>query len=142
VNDDVNWARTLVTALEKSAADTVDLAHLLAPAVRIERALLRAVRLRFLPWSDTGIESDVWFSPLVESRASGAIVLQRQVARTLQPLTELYERIRVHVLAGNAMRLVVSAHIAQVHFDRAGSQIERISPAGHAVIGLPKRQVV
>src|SRR5262245_14691442 len=47
----------------------VDLARYLSLAAWIEPALLRKARLTFLPRSDAGLEADLWFSPLVQSRS-------------------------------------------------------------------------
>jgi hypothetical protein len=45
-------------------------------AARVEPELLRALRLKGCPRTGAGVEADLWFSPIVESRSSDAIVLQ------------------------------------------------------------------
>lgn len=63
--------------------DSVRLATLLAPALRIDVTLLRNMRMRYLPRSDAGLESALWFSDLVVSRSVRAISFPPGVARLL-----------------------------------------------------------
>lgn len=65
-----------------------ELARLVAFAARVEPQLLRAMRLRFLPSSDAGLEADLWFSPVVESRTPSGFVFERGAAEAL--LRDLY----------------------------------------------------
>ena len=57
--------RDLVDQIEARSPTLYRLALVLAPALRVEPLLLRNARLHFLPQSDAGLESDLWFSPLV-----------------------------------------------------------------------------
>ena len=58
------YAEALLASLKSGQPEVVQLAMYLSPAARIEPALLRMARLEFLPASDAGLESDLWFSPL------------------------------------------------------------------------------
>lgn len=53
------------------------LAELVAPAVQVEPALLRAQRLACLPQSGADVEADLWFSEGVAKRTVGGITLGR-----------------------------------------------------------------
>jgi hypothetical protein len=70
--------------LEIEAPDVVRLARLVSLAVRVERHLLRRLRLELLPGVDVGSEADLWFSSLVESRGSGSFVIGAAVALLLR----------------------------------------------------------
>jgi hypothetical protein len=54
---------------------TVTLALALCLAVRIEPGLLRLARRRLVPGADAGAESDLWFSPLVQTRNLTGVIL-------------------------------------------------------------------
>lgn len=74
----------------------VELARRVSLATRIEPLLLRRARLHFMPRSHAGVEADLWFSHLVETRGSRSILLYPDVADTLrtslvQDRTELNE---------------------------------------------------
>lgn len=53
-----------------------ELATLASLAVRVDSALLRALRLRLLPQADAGTEADVWFAGLSDSQGSEAFVFE------------------------------------------------------------------
>ncbi|MGH3913430.1 MAG: hypothetical protein ACRDTC_08470 [Pseudonocardiaceae bacterium] len=59
----------LVAAFAARQPGVIELAELLSPAVQVEPALLRQVRLAAAPHLDVGTEADLWSSPLL--RASG-----------------------------------------------------------------------
>ena len=77
-------AATLVEQQYKRNPEAVQLAKLASLAVRAESHLLRRLRLELLPDADVGIEADLWFGPLVESRGVRAIVLNRYVVELLR----------------------------------------------------------
>ena len=77
-------ARALVAFCRASSPHAVRLAGWVSLAARVEPALLRKARLELAPGVDAGAESDLWFSPLVGSRSTEAIVLERDVARLLR----------------------------------------------------------
>lgn len=87
-------AATPVTAQERAAQrlqawaaghpDAAALATLASLAVRIDSALLRRLRLQLLPRAEPGIEADVWFSGLHESRGRDGLVLDAQVQQQLR----------------------------------------------------------
>ncbi len=63
--------------------DSARLARLLAPALGIDTTLLRNMRMRYLPGTNAGLESALWFSNLVASRSARAIGCTPGVARLL-----------------------------------------------------------
>ncbi|WP_433622924.1 AAA family ATPase [Nocardia sp. CA-120079] len=65
------------------SAAVEDLATALSVAVRIEPELIRAVRLRVLPYLDVGVEADLWFSEVVD-RQPGSIILEREARNRLR----------------------------------------------------------
>ncbi|MCL9759210.1 FHA domain-containing protein [Frankia sp. AiPa1] len=70
----------------------VELATLLSPAVEIEMALIRQLRLDVLPELSVGDEHDLWFSSLVSRRGSHTITLRFDVLLTLR--SRLCQRLR------------------------------------------------
>ena len=72
-------AREFLDGYRAVAPQVVDLAKAVSLAVRVESRLLRAARLKLTPALDAGVESDFWFSPIVGSRSTDAIVLERDV---------------------------------------------------------------
>ncbi len=75
--------RDLVDQIEARSPTLYRLALVLAPALRVEPLLLRNARLHFLPQSDAGLESDLWFSPLVSARSARSVLLRPGAARVL-----------------------------------------------------------
>ncbi|QSY49702.1 hypothetical protein [Streptomyces griseocarneus] len=67
-----------------SGAADRELAVLLSTATRIEPELMRAVRLTAAPRLDVAAETELWFGDLVERRASGHIVLRRDLLPELR----------------------------------------------------------
>ena len=55
----------------------------LSPALRVDTTLLRNIRLKYFRRSNASLESDLWFSQLVESRSARVISLKPGVARLL-----------------------------------------------------------
>ncbi|MCB1852235.1 MAG: CHAT domain-containing protein, partial [Gammaproteobacteria bacterium] len=86
------WASALVEAYAADCPEALELALLLSPAVRLESALIRAMRLELLPGSGPWIESRLWYSPLVKSRNVASILLHQAVAEYLRD--ELSDRWR------------------------------------------------
>lgn len=83
----MTWRRPTAEAVawvdDLPADDWLQLARYLAPAVRIDQKIIRNLRLRYLPASDAGLESRLWWSPVVASRSALAISMQADVARAL-----------------------------------------------------------
>ena len=77
-------ARSRIEKLTQREPHAAELARYASLAVRVDAALLRALRLSLLPHTHAGIEADVWFSPLVESSGSSGIVLDTAVCRRLR----------------------------------------------------------
>lgn len=71
--------------------DAALLAELLSTAVRIEPELMRAVRITYLPHTDVGIESELWFSHWASSRSATSMALLPAVRDVLQ--RDLAERL-------------------------------------------------
>jgi type VI secretion system protein ImpC len=91
--------------IERLDAPTVALAEAVSLAVRIEPELLRKMRLELFPDTNAGIEADLWFSPLIESRAQSGIVFDQGLAQLLrQRLAERVERLEA------AWRVTESVH--------------------------------
>ena len=77
--------RRLVELMRASRPDLVELARLVSPAVRVEAGLLRHVRLSLTaPPLPVAAEADLWFSPLVSSDSTDALVLDRGAADALR----------------------------------------------------------
>jgi formylglycine-generating enzyme required for sulfatase activity len=68
-------ARRLIEDERAAYPRVVDLARHLSLAVRIESELLRAMRLRVMSSVEAGVEADLYFSPLVQTRDVNAITL-------------------------------------------------------------------
>jgi type VI secretion system protein ImpC len=101
----VTVALTPVGLIDRLDAPTVALAEAVSLAVRVEPELLRKMRLELFPATNAGIEADLWFSPLIESRAQSGIVFQKALAQLLrQRLAERIERLEA------AWRVTESVH--------------------------------
>jgi hypothetical protein len=59
---------------ERRRPDAIRLATLASLAVRVDANLLRRLRTTLLADADVGVEADLWFSPLVESRGAHGFV--------------------------------------------------------------------
>jgi hypothetical protein len=77
-------ARDLIAACRAANPGVVDLAEAVCLAVRVEPLLLRRARLRLCPRVEAGAESRLWFSPLVGSRSTAAIVLDGDIRAALR----------------------------------------------------------
>jgi len=71
-------------ALRARNADALRLAELCAFAVRLEPALLRTVRQRFLPGTGPAAELDLWHSALVQARGAGAALVEPEALARLR----------------------------------------------------------
>lgn len=65
-------------------ADARELALRVSIAPRITAALLRAARLRHLRRAGPDVETELWFSSLIETRGTAAAVLDPEIARILR----------------------------------------------------------
>jgi hypothetical protein len=98
-------AKTLIEAERVDYPRVVDLARHLSLAVRIESELLRAMRLRVMSSVEAGVEADLYFSPLVQTRDVNAISLIPAVRELL------HEELAQHKDELEAAREVIeSAH--------------------------------
>jgi hypothetical protein len=105
-------AVSIVASVEAEGRDVVALAELVSIAVRVEPELLRTIRLKMLPKSHAGIEADLWFSRLVESRSPGGFVFDGDVAQVLRGrLRATPERLSTARASIKAMHLGISPAI-------------------------------
>ncbi|GHG61281.1 FxSxx-COOH system tetratricopeptide repeat protein [Streptomyces griseocarneus] len=119
-----------------SGAADRELAVLLSTATRIEPELMRAVRLTAAPRLDVAAETELWFGDLVERRASGHIVLRRDLLPELrQELGRLLATAREDAPVHRVGALVDEAH-------RAGSPALHAEERAvwHAVRGGPRSE--
>jgi len=70
--------------LKKLSRDAADLAVLASIAARVDRALLRALRLDLLNEADATAETDLWFSDIVARRTSNEIALRTELLDELR----------------------------------------------------------
>lgn len=87
--------------------DIVALARVLSPAMRIDPWLLREARLTLMPQLNVGVEADLWFSDMIESRSVEGLVLDIGIQRRLRE--ELRDQSE---LLNPALALVKQAHRA------------------------------
>src|SRR6185312_12467453 len=92
---------------DERAVRVITLAGLVAPAVVIEPELIREMRIHVEPRFDTGVEADLWFSPLVQDRGPAGITLTWEVVPTL------LDRLRVRVRAAGPDDLVRRVEIGR-----------------------------
>jgi hypothetical protein len=85
VADAANGQRLLaLAAAGRNGDDVVELARAVCLAAIVEPALLRAARREVLHSGDAGLESDLWFSPLVATRNAQGIALAQDVLHVLR----------------------------------------------------------
>ncbi|MEA2972035.1 MAG: hypothetical protein QOG82_493 [Actinomycetota bacterium] len=77
-------ARRVVEVIGSVRPAVIQLAELLAAAVRIEPALVRRLRLEILRHVDASVEADLWFSPLVQAHSPSGISLSVSAAVVLR----------------------------------------------------------
>lgn len=86
--DDVNLGPSpvdrTIAFLELRRPEVLELVELIAPAVRIEAALLRRLRLDVLPQLAASAEAAVWFSPLVQAHSPTGFALSVGAAVALR----------------------------------------------------------
>jgi hypothetical protein len=99
--EEVAAIETWLAAHQNGAAR---LACFLSLAVGIEPELLRAARLRAFPELGVEAESEIWFSPLVESRSPSMILFSNAAVR------KLWERFTERKLARDAWELIREYH--------------------------------
>jgi beta-lactamase superfamily II metal-dependent hydrolase len=75
---------TVIEAIERRAPGVIELAELLAPAVRIDSTLIRRLRLDLLPHWPASTEAQLWFSPLVQAHSEAGVSLSVAAAVALR----------------------------------------------------------
>jgi 5-methylthioadenosine/S-adenosylhomocysteine deaminase len=103
------WTQTATERLDAERPGTVQLARVVSLAARIEPELIRAARVRLLPDLDPGVEADLWFSGLVQSRTPLAIDLRPDVL----------DELRTQLGADPALLLGAWSVLADIHRDVA-----------------------
>src|SRR4051812_23418611 len=103
-----------IERLRRSRPELVELATVVSPAVRVESALLRHLRVTLLPELHPATEADLWFSQLVdryyatgfELRPDYADALRRRLARNPDQFQWACEIIRsAHAQSAQALRI-------------------------------------
>jgi hypothetical protein len=94
----------LIESVRTEAPQVVRLATVVSIASRVEPALLRRARLELCPGMETGVEVELWHSPLVEASSRKAITLQADVAHYLQ------QELRQSGELDNAYHLIAECH--------------------------------
>ena len=77
-------AESLIGDVARRSPDVIELAQLLAPAVRIEAALVRRLRVELLPHLPAEVEARLWFSPLVQAHSASGLALSVPIAVALR----------------------------------------------------------
>jgi hypothetical protein len=77
---------TVLDELRNESRNAYRLAILASVAARVDRSVLRRLRLRILEDADATAESDLWFSRAVAVRSSDGIMLATEVLETLREL--------------------------------------------------------
>ena len=126
----VNPRLSLLDAESPGAGRLAELASL---AVRIDAGLLRRLRQVLLPDADVGVESDLWFSAIVESRSETGFQIAPEIAAQLRDrLVALPDRPAVgavrailaqaHAAVSPAIRLEEEVNGIAMEFGGAGRQ--------------------
>jgi hypothetical protein len=89
----------------------------LEEAARVESELLRALRLHCVPGADASVEAELWFSPLVNVRSPGVLVIDGEVVAELRRQVALH--LKWHMGVAGARKRVerITEVIARVHAD-------------------------
>ena len=77
-------AESIIRHVARRSPQVVELAQLLAPAVRIEAALVRRLRIELLPHLPAEVEARLWFSPLVQAHSADGLALSVPIAVALR----------------------------------------------------------
>lgn len=130
----------LVALVARRQPDVVAFATALSLAVRIDRGLARAMRLKLAPSADVSLETDLWSSPLVQVRGDGECTLRASVAaalwqrlpsdpRELAALWSVYQARHVSPLVQLEERLAYLARLSAlelpIHRESADDVIDR-----------------
>ena len=73
-------AQSIISEVRRRSPHVVELAQLLAPAARIEAALVRRLRIELLPKLPAEVEARLWFSPLVQAHSADGLALSVPIA--------------------------------------------------------------
>jgi outer membrane protein assembly factor BamB len=74
----------VISQVARTRPQALELAELLAPAVRAEGALVRRLRIELLPHLSADAEAALWFSPLVQAHSADGITLSVPIAVALR----------------------------------------------------------
>lgn len=75
---------TRIELAARRSAECVELARWVCLATRIDPALIRRARLTLMRGADAGVESDLWFSPLVQTAGGRYILFYPEVTDLLR----------------------------------------------------------
>ncbi|MBL8350154.1 MAG: CHAT domain-containing protein [Burkholderiaceae bacterium] len=125
-------AAARLAALDQESPLAAGLAELASLAVRVDAGLLRRLRQALLPEADPGVESDLWFSAVVEWRGSTGF----QLAGSVLPL------LRQRLVADpgrrrRAARITRQAHVEAAAAIRLEEALNMVALAG-ARSGRPR----
>ncbi|MCP4467935.1 MAG: SUMF1/EgtB/PvdO family nonheme iron enzyme [Halieaceae bacterium] len=115
--------------------DSVRLARLLAPALRIDTTLLRNMRMRYLPGTNAGLESALWFDNLVMSRSARAISFSPGVARLLTDALDAEARLSTIT---DFIESQIADWPAELRLEQQLRLAARIDDTGSIQLGLRK----
>ena len=126
----VEDAASLVAFEREINRDVVELATLLSLSTRVEPELVRAMRIELFPDAEAGLESDVWFSSLVQaSNATGLTLLPDVIELFRRDLATEVNRERLE----SARKIV---HIVHQGISPAIEWEEEVTYL--AIVGTPK----
>lgn len=110
-----------VAAAERAVPGALELAALVPQAARIERRLLRALRVQLLPHRRAADEAELWTSDLVELRAVDGLVLRADVQELLRQRGRalLQQRTRRGAAAERTRRLLAARDLLRLHHANA-----------------------
>ena len=133
-----------VPELDVESPDTLRLAERVSIAVRVEPALLRAVRLRLCPTLPAAAEADLWFSGLIEARNRSGftmlpwvrVALQQRLAANRRDLDSAWQITRAgHARTPRLMRIEEEL----VWLALSGAPDEMLTTHLDAIIGALRR---
>ena len=145
-------AHSIISDVRRRSPQVVELAQLIAPAVRIEAALVRRLRIELLPELAAEVEARLWFSPLVQAHSADGLALSVPIAVALrQELAEqwgtdrrtLLKRARkiyrdIHAYLPPPLRLEEDVAWCLIEGDPAAAEAQ-LAQAVAAIVAEPDR---
>ena len=103
-------AEFIISQVERTRPQVVELAELLAPAVRAEGVLVRRLRIELLPYLSAEAEAGLWFSPLVQAHSTSGIALSVPIAVALRRRLARQWQTRRRLLLEQARAIYTEVH--------------------------------